>query len=261
MSDKTDPILAKPADLCCLKGFFHSGEPQGKTVHIEGVETYIATPNPKTANGNVLLYFPDAFGLHGNSYLLMDAFASCGYLTLGIDYFLGDAVSKHTTTPLNDPNFDFEAWCGKHLKSSEEAAAKWVEAVKSTYGTSGSVKFACVGYCWGARIVCQQLSKDGICKAGAIAHPSFMKESHVFGVDAPLYIAAPTTDSLFLPESRARTVKILTEGEKKFNMQVYSGVEHGFATRPDLSDPYQKWAKEQCFKGFVEWFDFWLSRD
>ncbi|CAD0013905.1 unnamed protein product, partial [Aureobasidium pullulans] len=210
------PILAKPADLCCLKGSFHTGEPQGKTTHIEGIETYIAAPAPDAANDNILLYFPDAFGLHGNSYLLMDAFAS--------------------------------SWCDKHLKSSEEVAAKWVEAVRSIYGTSGSVKFVCVA--WGARIVCQQLSKDGICKAGAIAHPSFMKESHVFGVDAPLYIAAPTTDSLFLPESRARTVEILTEGEKRFNLQVYSGVGHGFA-----------WAKEQCFKGFVEWFDFWLSRD
>lgn len=89
MSDRTDPILAKPADLCCLKGSFHTGEPQGKTVHIEGIETYIATPAPDTANGNILLYFPDAFGLHGNSFLLMDAFASCGYLTLGVDYFLG----------------------------------------------------------------------------------------------------------------------------------------------------------------------------
>ncbi|CAD0025332.1 unnamed protein product, partial [Aureobasidium pullulans] len=223
------PILAKPADLCCLKGSFHTGEPQGKTTHIEGIETYIAAPAPDTANGNILLYFPDAFGLHGNSFLLMDAFASCGYMTLG------DAVSKHTTTPLIDPNFDFEAWCGKHLESSEEVAAKWVEAVESIYGGPEKVKFACV---------------DGICKAGAIAHPSFMKESHVFGVDAPLYIAAPTTDSLFLPESRARTVEILTEGEKRFNLQVYSGVGHGFA-----------WAKEQCFKGFVEWFDFWLSRD
>lgn len=89
MSDKPDPILAKPADLCCLKGSFHTGEPQGKTTHIEGIETYIAAPAPDAANDNILLYFPDAFGLHGNSYLLMDAFASCGYLTLGADYFLG----------------------------------------------------------------------------------------------------------------------------------------------------------------------------
>lgn len=89
MSDNSDQVLAKPADICCLKGFFYSGEPQGKVEQVEGVETYISSPAPGRANGNVLLYFPDAFGLHNNSYLLMDAFASCGYLTLGVDYFLG----------------------------------------------------------------------------------------------------------------------------------------------------------------------------
>jgi hypothetical protein len=35
----------------------------------------------------------------------------------------------------------------------------------------------------GARMVCQQLSKPGTCKVGAIAHPSFLKESDVSGVD------------------------------------------------------------------------------
>lgn len=89
MSATTDRVLAKPTGLCCLKGSIHSGQPQGKTERIDGVETYIATPDPKTANGNVLLFFPDAFGLYVNSYLMMDAFASYGYLTLGVDYFLG----------------------------------------------------------------------------------------------------------------------------------------------------------------------------
>ncbi len=36
---------------------------------------------------------------------------------------------------------------------------------------------------WGARFVCTQLSKDGFCKAGAIAHPAFMNESHVFNIE------------------------------------------------------------------------------
>jgi hypothetical protein len=36
---------------------------------------------------------------------------------------------------------------------------------------------------WGARFVCKQLSEDGICKVGAMAHPSFMNESHVSGVE------------------------------------------------------------------------------
>jgi hypothetical protein len=35
---------------------------------------------------------------------------------------------------------------------------------------------------WGGRIVCQQLTKNGICSVGAMAHPSFMNESHVSGV-------------------------------------------------------------------------------
>lgn len=163
MSESNDRVLAKPAGLCCLKGSIHSGEPQGRTEQIDGVETYIATPDPKTANGNVLLFFPDAFGLYVNSHLMMDAFASCGYLTLGVDYFLGvkqkaslqpqhlltimqDPVWKHTWSPLTDTSFNFNAWKEKHFKNSEEVASKWTATVKSRYGTSEDVKFACVGY-------------------------------------------------------------------------------------------------------------------
>lgn len=159
-----DRVLAKPADLCCLKGHFHTGEPTGSIEQIDGVDTYVAKPDPLTANGNVLLYFPDAFGLHINSFLMMDAFAACGYLTLGVDYFLRvrkftlrrsrildltkhqDAIGKYSATPLYDPNFDFEAWKNKHLQRSEEIADKWVQNVKAKYGKSESVKFACVGY-------------------------------------------------------------------------------------------------------------------
>lgn len=36
---------------------------------------------------------------------------------------------------------------------------------------------------WGARFVCRQLSAQGICKAGAVAHPSFLKESDIFRVE------------------------------------------------------------------------------
>ena len=87
-----DNVLAKPADLCCLKGAFHSGEATGSTIQIDGIDTYVAKPHPNSSNGNVLLFFPDAFGLHINSFLMMDAFAECGYLTLGVDYFLGVRV-------------------------------------------------------------------------------------------------------------------------------------------------------------------------
>ncbi|KAF2994369.1 hypothetical protein E8E13_001534 [Curvularia kusanoi] len=259
MSDQPDPILAKPVDLCCLKGSIHTGEATGTIEEIEGVPTYVAKPNADTANGNVLLYFPDAFGLHINSFLMMDAFASCGYLVLGVDYFLGDAVTKYSKTPLSDPSFDFEAWKNRHLEATEEVAARWVKGVQSKFESLSGTKFACVGYCWGARFVCSQLSQGGICKVGAIAHPSFMKESHVVSIRAPLFLSAPNTDALFAPEQRNRTAELMTSGETPFSVQVFSHVGHGFASRAYLTKPYEKWAKEQCFKSFVEWFDLWLA--
>ncbi|KAJ2980782.1 hypothetical protein NQ176_g2436 [Zarea fungicola] len=260
MAETADPVLAKAADLCCLKGDFHHGEPKGSVIQIDGVETYIATPDPKNANGNILLYFPDAFGLHINSMLMMDAYAACGYLTLGVDYFLGDAITKYSATPLTDPNFNLEAWSAKHLTVSEEVAAKWVKDVKEKYDPSNKVRFGCVGYCWGARFVCEQLSDSGICSAGAIAHPSFVKESHVQKSKAPIAWSVPSTDKLFSPAARSRVIEICKEKNQHFNMQIFSDVGHGFASRARLTDPYEKWAKEQHFKNFIDWLDFWIMR-
>ncbi|EHA46503.1 hypothetical protein MGG_12664 [Pyricularia oryzae 70-15] len=255
-----EKVLAKPTDLCCIQGgAIHTGEATGTVEQIEGVDTYIARPPPEKANGNVLLFFPDAFGMHLKSFLMMDAFAQHGYLTLGVDYFLGDGVGKHSSTPLADPTFDFKAWVDKHLGASEEVAKRWVQDVKAKYGTDGNVKFACVGYCWGARFVARQLSAEGICKVGAVAHPSFLNESDVFGVNEPFFLSVPSIDELFEPKERSRAIEILSGGGKQFNMQIFANVGHGFATQPNPSDPYESWAKKQSFRSFVDWFDFWLS--
>lgn len=255
-----DSVLAKPADLCCIKGAIHSGEETGAIEQIDGIDTYVARPPAGKANGNVILLFPDALGLHINTFLMADAYAECGYLTLVVDYFKGDGVSKYSATPLTDPNFDFEAWKNRHFSSSEEIGARWVKAVKAKFGTSESVKFVAVGYCWGARFVLRQLSTNGICKVGAVAHPSFVTEGDVYGVQAPIFFSVPNTDKLFEPKERSRTVEILTEGGKQFNMQIFANVGHGFASRANLTDPYERWAKEQHLKSFVDWFDFWLSK-
>ncbi|KAI6441078.1 hypothetical protein MCOR07_007464 [Pyricularia oryzae] len=255
-----EKVLAKPTDLCCIQGgAIHTGEATGTVEQIEGVDTYIARPPPEKANGNVLLFFPDAFGMHLKSFLMMDAFAQRGYLTLGVDYFLGDGVGKHSSTPLADPTFDFKAWVDKHLGASEEVAKRWVQDVKAKYGADGNVNFACVGYCWGARFVARQLSAEGICKVGAVAHPSFLNESDVFGVNEPFFLSVPSIDELFEPKERSRAIEILSGGGKQFNMQIFANVGHGFATQPNPSDPYESWAKEQSFRSFVDWFDFWLS--
>lgn len=84
-----DPVIAKPSDVCCTKGTLHEGEPRGRFETIADVETYIATPGEGKANGHVLLYFPDVWGFFNNGFLVMDSFADCGFLTLGLDYFRG----------------------------------------------------------------------------------------------------------------------------------------------------------------------------
>lgn len=81
--------------------------------------------------------------------------------------------NRHDT---QDPNFDYEAWKQKHTAFADVAVPKWVNAVKKSYGTS-TTKFACVGYCFGAPYVCNELKGDTV-TVGAFAHPAFLKEHH-----------------------------------------------------------------------------------
>jgi dienelactone hydrolase len=212
----SDVYLAKPSGACCLKGTLHEGESHGRWETIEGVETYIATPQKGKANGNVLLYFPDVWGMFPNGLLVMDAFAEAGYLVLGLDYFRGVRtrymiVSLSTSTrpssktlPIADivqdpvwkhrkdrndhsqPDFDYEAWKLKHMTFADEAVPRWVDAVAQRY-KSEKAKFVCVGYCFGAPYVCSELAK-GLVTAGAFAHPAFLKEHHFSNIESKSFL-------------------------------------------------------------------------
>lgn len=87
--EDTDGYLAKPSGDCCLRGTIHEGEARGSWETIAEVETYIARPPESEANGNILLYFPDVWGMFPNGLLVMDTFADAGYLVVGLDYFRG----------------------------------------------------------------------------------------------------------------------------------------------------------------------------
>lgn len=94
--------LAKPSGACCLKGSIHEGDPRGSWEVIAGVETYVSKPPENRANGHVLLYFPDVWGMFTNGLLVMDAFADAGFLTMGLDYFRG--VCSITRISLKHPS-------------------------------------------------------------------------------------------------------------------------------------------------------------
>ncbi|KAF2735117.1 alpha/beta-hydrolase [Polyplosphaeria fusca] len=261
-SDDLSPIsyLAKPSGVCCLEGNIHSGNPRGSFETIADVETYICKPPDGQANGHILLYFPDVWGMFPNGLLIMDGFADAGYLVLGIDYFRGDSVwkhRKHRTDTETELGFDYEAWKQKHTAFANEAVPKWVRAIRTSYGKPAT-KYCCVGYCFGAPYVCDELA-GSTCSAGAFAHPAFLKEHHFRNLKKPLFLSCAEVDHTFDTESRNKAIEIMNEGKKEYQLQLFSGVEHGFALRGNMEDKYERWVKEQSLKRIVDWFDFWLD--
>ncbi|KAH6656894.1 hypothetical protein BKA67DRAFT_173469 [Truncatella angustata] len=182
----TNEYMAQPPGVCCLKGNLHEGQPLGKFLRIGNVDTYVSKPPEDKSNGHIILYFPDVWGMFTNGLLVMDGFAAAGFLVLGPDYFRGDPVTKHKKDrhdKTTEPGFDYEAWKAMHTSFADVAVPAWVEAVREQYGKL-ETKYACVGYCFGAPYVCDQLSGSGVCSVGAFAHPAFLKEHHLISLSS-----------------------------------------------------------------------------
>ena len=103
-----------------------------------------------------------------------------------------------------------------------------------------------IGYCYGAKYVIQNLSSSGFLDAGAVAHPSFVSIEEVKEIKRPLIISAAETDSIFPPELRHQTEDELAKlNGVRYQVDLFSGVTHGFAVRGDINNPIVKYAKEK----------------
>lgn len=91
-----------------------------------------------------------------------------------------------------------------------------------------------------------------------MAHPSNVDDNEIKGFQGPLSIAAAEYDDLF-PQSCATRLRIFSR-RKAFPCQInlFSGVSHGFGVRGDLTNPVFKWCKEQAFFQAIAWFDQYL---
>lgn len=99
--------------------------------------------------------------------------------------------------------------------------------------------------------------KSGI-DVGYLAHPSFVEENELAAITGPLSVAAAETDPIFTVDQRHKTEVILREAGYPYQICLFSGTSHGFASRLDASTTAQKFAKEQAFAQAVRWFDVWL---
>lgn len=66
------------------------------------------------------------------------------------------------------------------------------------------------------------------------------------------------TDIIFPAPKRHESEAILAKTGQPYQMNLFSGVEHGFATRADLSNPTAKFAKESAFLQALNWFNAYL---
>lgn len=126
----------------------------------------------------------------------------------------------------------------------------------------------CLRYCFGAPYVCNELAGN-TCSAGAFAHPAFLKEHHFRQIKSerelpplerskidkekkdtvtltwldskePLFLSCSGVDHTFPTEARREAVDILRQDKKTYNVQLFSGVEHGFALRGNMENPYER---------------------
>jgi dienelactone hydrolase len=114
-----------------------------------------------------------------------------------------------------------------------------------------------IRYCFGAPYVCNELAGDQM-TAGAFAHPAFLKEHHfrnlkskcqerlgrggrkLIDITEPLLLSCAEVDHTFGADSRRQAIDMLIEDKKTFQVQLFSGVAHGFALRGDMENPYER---------------------
>lgn len=120
-------------------------------------------------------------------------------------------------------------------------------------------------YCFGAPFVCDELAKD-VCTAGAFAHPAFLEDRQIRAIKSeatsnsdtlstlkvleiasglitlaePLLLSCAEIDHTFPAEARRKAVDMLIEDKKSYHLQLFGGVEHGFALRGDQNSPYER---------------------
>jgi len=167
------------------------------------------------------------------------------------DLFAGDPV------PLERPgDFDLMGWLKNHLPDKTDPIIE--ASLKEMQEKYGCKKIGAVGYCFGAKYVARYLKKGKI-DVGYCAHPSFVEEDELLGIEGPFSISAAQTDQIFTAEKRHRSEELLPKTGQPWQINLYSGVEHGFAVRGDVSNKEVKFAKEAAFTQAVVWFDTHLK--
>ncbi|KAL5348560.1 hypothetical protein ACLOAV_005976 [Pseudogymnoascus australis] len=238
-------MISLPPAACCTKLTKHEGTTTGTFEKIGDIDAYFARP-ADNSNEKAIIIFGDIFGIYQNIKLVADSFAARGFLAVVPDMLDGDSLS---TEDYDNKNVDIPGWLQRHLP---DAVDPIVEKVIAHLRETLKVK-KIAGY------VVRNLKRgEGLLDAGYLAHPSFITTEEFRAITKPVSIAASEIDNIFTRENRYEAEKILVDLNVPFQINVYGGVEHGFALRADMSVKKNLYAMEDAFKQATNWFENWL---
>ncbi|EMR70111.1 putative dienelactone hydrolase family protein [Eutypa lata UCREL1] len=227
----------------------HDGDPVGKEKVFDGINLYIT--GEKTSDIAVL-YLTDVFGIQLlENKLLADSFGRAGFLTVAPDLFDGEPAP----VDLNDPNFNTTKFLEDH--SPEVTDPKIATAIDYLRNESGASKVAVTGYCFGGRYSFRFLAEGKGADVGFAAHPSLLEDAEITAIAGAVSVAAADGDTLMPPARRTEIEAALLDTGLEYSFSLYGGTQHGFGVRANVSDPKQKFGKEQAFFQAVTWFESW----
>lgn len=163
-----------------------------------------------------------------------------------------DKQSSTESPPQQQQEVDFQAWFKRHDHAHVSSLLVTLATnLKSKYPEAGLYG---VGYCFGGKHVLK-LAQSTL-KAAASFHPSMVVAEDLAGASVPVYVGLAENDEMVparLAQDFETWSKTLLNPDVPFTLQVYSGMGHGFAARPNTQDVD---IRKQYKKAFTDTVDF-----
>jgi dienelactone hydrolase len=184
---------------------------------------------------------------------LADSFGRAGYLTVAPVLFNGTPAPAGRD-PYN-PSFNQTEFLARHnptvIDPMIDATIRYIRNVP------GINRIVASGYCFGGRHAVRVLAEGRGVSASFAAHPALLQDDEILGVTGPVTIAAAENDFAMSIDQRRHIEDLLLNSTQPYSLSLYSGTEHGFGVRGNVSIPKIKFAKEEAYFQAVRWFDTW----
>lgn len=188
--------------------------------------------------------------------MLADSFARAGYLTIAPDLFSGSPAPGD----INVPGFNTTEFLSLHgTNQTDPIIASTISYLRSSLKVT---RIGAVGYCFGGKYAFRFLDSSRPAEervdAAFTAHPSMLEDEEILAIEGPVSVAQAENDELLGPERRSEIEKLLKDTGREYGVSLYSGTNHGFAVRANVSDREQRFGKEGAFLQAVRWFGEFL---